>query len=72
MARDQYAQEPLAGNAHFWLGRCLFELGMTGKALEQFQRVLQSYPGSPKTGEALLDAGRCYKRLGDRSKARML
>lgn len=48
---------------HFWLGRCLYELDETGRALEQFQTVLQTYPGHGKEGECLLDAGRCLRRL---------
>jgi tetratricopeptide (TPR) repeat protein len=69
LADDKYAGQRLAGNVHFWLGRCLFELGEVRPALEQFTGVLERYPRSPKLGDALLDAGRCYLRLGQRDKA---
>jgi TolA-binding protein len=69
LADDKYAGQRLAGNVHFWLGRCLYEAGEVRTALEQFTAVLERYPGSPKFGDALLDAGRCYLRLGQREKA---
>jgi TolA-binding protein len=62
--------EPLAGNAHFWLGRCLYQLKNTSEALKQFELVLTRFPESPKTGDALLDAGRCFRKLGNEKKAK--
>lgn len=71
MALEIPAQEPLAGNIHFWLGRCLYELGEIRQALDQFNIVLERFPRNPKLGDALLDAGRCHVRLGQRDQARL-
>ena len=65
LSGEEYANQPLAGNVHFWMGRCLYELGQTREALEHFQRVLERYPGSRKYGEASIDAARCRRKLGE-------
>ncbi len=70
LAQEVHAKEPLAGNAHYWLGRCLYELGDTRAALQRFNLVLAQYPRSYKVGDAMLDSGRCHLRLGDPEKAR--
>jgi len=64
LSGEEYANQPLAGNVHFWMGRCLYELGQPREALEHFQRVLKRYPGSRKYGEAAIDAARCRRKLG--------
>ncbi len=69
IARSMPENEPLSANVHFWLGRCLFELGDPRAALEQFRLVTDRYPNHAKAGDALLDAGRCYARLGERTQA---
>lgn len=69
LAGEEHAGRRLAGNVHFWLGRCLAQLRETEAALKEFRRVIDRYPESPKRGHALLDAGRCWLRLGRRDLA---
>jgi len=63
LSAEEYAGRPLAGNVHFWMGRCLYELGEAREALDHFEIVLKRYPGSPKGGEAAADAARCRGKL---------
>lgn len=69
LAGEEHAGRRLAGNVHFWLGRCLVQLRETEAALMEFRHVIGRYPESPKRGHALLDAGRCWLRLGRRDLA---
>jgi TolA-binding protein len=70
LSAEAESKTPLSANVHFWLGRCLYELGETDQALVQFHIVLDRFPESAKRGDALLDAGRCYLKLREFEKAR--
>ncbi len=63
LSSEEYADNPLAGNVQFWMGRCLYELGRHEEALDHFQRVLDHYPKNPKRVEAIIDASRCKEKL---------
>ena len=63
LSGEQDAGQPLAGNVHFWMGRCLYELGRTREALDHFRIVVERYPASPKFGEAKIDVERCERKL---------
>ncbi len=63
LSGEEYASQQLAGNVHFWMGRCLYELHQPREALDHFRRVLERYPNSPKYGEALADVDRCQRKL---------
>lgn len=63
LSAEEYAGHPLAGNVHFWMGRCLYQLGQTQEALAHFQRVLDQYPDCRKYGEAVIDEARCRHAL---------
>ncbi len=63
LSGEQDAGQPLAGNVHFWMGRCLYELGRTQEALDHFRTVVERYPACPKFGEAKIDVDRCQQKL---------
>ncbi len=42
----------LASSALFWIGECLYDLGIFDRALVMYQRVVQEYAFSPKTEAA--------------------
>ncbi|GEM_PF-4021101 len=69
LAAEEHAGRRLAANVHFWLGRCLYESKETEAALREFALVVERYPASAKRGDALLDMGRCWLRLGRRDRA---
>ncbi len=63
LSGEQDAGQQLAGNVHFWMGRCLYELGRPRDALDHFRIVVERYPSSPKFGEAKIDVERCERKL---------
>jgi tol-pal system protein YbgF len=66
----KYPQSALAGHAQYWIGEANY-IGRNYKAaLEDFTKVVNNYPSSPKVPDALLKVGFTYHELGDRSRAR--
>lgn len=53
-----YSEHPLAYNAQYLMGECLYQLGRIDEAITQFELVLQ-YEGS-KLPDALMMLGNCY------------
>lgn len=55
--------------AHFWMGTCKFELGEFKDAITHFSHVLNQYPKSIKTPEALFKIGLAFENLSDTQQA---
>ncbi|MCD7983106.1 MAG: tol-pal system protein YbgF [Desulfovibrio sp.] len=63
---QQYPQGRYAANAEYWIGECFYAQGNYKEALTHFQAVNASYPRHHKNADALLKAGMCLSRLGDK------
>ena len=65
----RHPDSKLAGNAQYWLGECYYGTKDYGQAIEAFDRLHRSYPGSTKEPAALLKKGFAYVALNDRGRA---
>jgi tol-pal system protein YbgF len=65
----QHANDPLAGNATYWLGQIPFAQGEYDKAAVLFLDVYQKYPKSVKAPESLLKVGLSMSNLGKKKEA---
>lgn len=61
---------PLSTNALYWVGECHFDLKNYNQAVLAFQELVQGFPTSAKTPDALLKLGRSRQRLGQTEEAR--
>jgi tol-pal system protein YbgF len=62
---EQYASDPLAGQAYFWLGEAAFVNGQYREAADSFLKSSTNYPDNQKAPESLLKLGISLKRLGE-------
>jgi tol-pal system protein YbgF len=60
-----FATDPLAGPAYFWLGEASFTNGQYRKAADSFLKSSTDYPDNEKAAESLLKLGISLKRLGE-------
>jgi tol-pal system protein YbgF len=61
----RHPDSKLAGNAQYWLGECYYGAKDYEQAIEAFDRVHRSYPGSTKEPAALLKKAFAYVALND-------
>jgi len=61
---QQYPNDPLAGNAQYWLGESLFARGLYRDAADAFLKGYSEYPQSAKAPESLYKLGLSLKELG--------
>ena len=66
---QQHPQDPLAGNAAFWLGQIDFAEGHYDTAAVTFLDAYQKYPKSAKAAESLLKVGLSMGQLGKKKEA---
>jgi tol-pal system protein YbgF len=66
---QQHAQDPLAGNAAFWLGQIEFAQGHYEQSAPIFLDAYRKYPNSAKAAESLLKVGLSMGNLGKKSEA---
>lgn len=62
---QNYPSGKYAPNAYFWIGECLYSQGKYQDALNQYQKVNDTYAKHHKNADALLKAGMSMKRLGN-------
>jgi len=65
----QYPQDPLAGNAMYWLGQIPYSQGQFEQAAVIFLDAYRKYPKSAKAGESLLKVGLAMSSLGKTKEA---
>jgi tol-pal system protein YbgF len=65
-----HASSPLADNAQYWLAETRYVQRQFADALPEFQKVLDRYPQSAKTPDALLKVGYCNYELKNFTAAR--
>ena len=59
----------LSDNAQYWIGESHYMMGHYKTAILDFEKVF-SYPNANKEDHAQFKLGKCYERLGDKSRAR--
>lgn len=62
-------RHPLADNAQYWIGESNYAVGNFQKAILDFEKVF-TYANANKSDHAQFKLGKCYKRLGDKQRAR--
>jgi tol-pal system protein YbgF len=60
---DGHGDDPLAGNAMYWLGETYYVREMFAQSAVTFAEGYEKYPGSPKTADNLLKLGFSLARL---------
>jgi len=59
----KFSGSPMAGNAQYWIGESYYSLKDFGKALEEFDKLINNYPKSNKVPSALLKKAYSYIEL---------
>lgn len=67
---EKYPNTDLASSSQYWLGECYLGQRDYAKAVEEFQKLVDVYPQSPKVPSALYKQGLAYLELGRNDKAR--
>ncbi len=66
---QQHPQDPLAGNAQYWLGETYYVRGRYQDAAVAFAEAYQKYPNSQKAPDNLLKLGMSLGQIGKKSDA---
>ncbi len=66
----KYADSPLIPNAHFWMGECYVRARDYERGLEEYERVIKSYPKSAKAATALYRKAMAFLELNNKEAAR--
>ena len=66
---DQHPQDPLAGNAKYWLGETYYVRGDFQQAAVTFAEAYQEYPDNSKAPDNLLKLGLSLGALGNKTDA---
>jgi tol-pal system protein YbgF len=61
-----YPQDPLAGNAQFYLGEINYRQGKYAAAVKNYDAVLEQYSGNPKAPAAELRKGQSLIEMGQK------
>ena len=69
---SKYPQSGNADNAQFWIGESLFKRKEYGKAILEYQKVIEKYSKGNKVPDAILKQALAFKALGDNTSARIL
>jgi len=67
---ERYPQSQYADNAQYWLAQAFFVQRQYQNAMDEYQKLVQLYPDSPKLPHAQLKIGICLDELGQTEKAR--
>lgn len=65
---QKFPKDPLAPDAHHYLGICRMQLKQYDQAATVFQKVVDQYPKFAKLEEVLLNLGRCQYLVGGEGK----
>ncbi len=65
----RYPNTELASSSQYWIGECYLAQQNYAQAVEEFQKLLDVYPQSPKVPSALYKQGLAYLELGKTGKA---
>lgn len=65
-----YPNQPLAVNAHYWIGEAHYAMGDYSSAFREFRTVSSNYASSPKAPDAIVKMSLCNSKMGNFSGAR--
>ncbi len=68
----KYPKSDLADNARFWIGEIYFQEGWYQKAILEYQKVIEGYPGGNKVPAAYYKQGIAFDKLGETGHARLV
>jgi tol-pal system protein YbgF len=68
----QYPDSKNADNAQFWIGEVYYREKWFQKAILEYQKVIEKYPGGNKVKSAFLKQGFSFLSLGDTANARLI
>ena len=66
---EQSPDHALAGSAQFYAGESYFMMGEYGLALPEFQKMLTTFPNSPRVPAAMVRVAHCHQLLGNQKQA---
>ena len=69
---NQFPKSKLADNGQFWIGEIYYREKWYEKAILEYQKVIENYPGGSKTPSALLKQGFAFLNLNDKANARLI
>jgi tol-pal system protein YbgF len=69
--RTTFPESPLADNALYWIGECLFSQRKFDPAIEEFNDLMFNYPQSDKIAASYLKKGLAQSELGRKEEAIM-
>jgi len=69
---NQYPDSDNADNARFWIADSYYAEKWFEKAILEYQKVLEEYPGSNKLAAARLKQGYAFAELGEKANARLI
>jgi tol-pal system protein YbgF len=67
--RDAFPDSPLADNALYWIGECLFSQRKFDQAIEEFNNLILNYAQSDKIAASYLKRGLAQAELGRKDEA---
>jgi tol-pal system protein YbgF len=67
---EQYPNNELVANAHYWLGETYYTDKTYDQAILEFEKVIKNYPGKEKVPAAMLKQAMAFKALGDVTSAK--
>ncbi len=67
---EQYPNNELAANAHYWIGESYYTEKAYDQAVLEFEKVIKNYPNKEKVPAAMLKQGLAFKGLGDKVSAK--
>jgi len=67
--RQQFFDSPLADDALYWIGECLFSLKKYNEAIEQYNLLIFNYPQGNNIPAAYLKKGMSFTELGKKEEA---
>ena len=67
---DRYPEDPLAANAHYWMGEAFYVSQRNVEARSAFETVVAKYPDSSKAPGALFKIARLQQAAGENDAAR--
>lgn len=66
---DAHPEDPLAGNAHFWIGEIFMKQGDHQNAAVAFARGYKAFPDGNKAADSLLKLGMAFAAMGKNREA---
>ncbi len=66
----KYPEQPLAVNAHYWIGESHYGLNDFSEAYRKFRMISTTYTGTVKAADALVKMAMCNWKMGNFSGAR--